>query len=128
MIQPPSWPEVLPKLQAGLNGSSSTTTGRTPYDIAYGFEPNQALDLVKVTHKSADFDLKVVARKEASDAISFATMTQKFYYDRKHQPMFFKPGDEVLLRLHKGVISLPPLLPEENTVNSTRIPLRSAIG
>ena len=99
---PTSWPEVLPKLQAGLNGSSSTTTRHTPYNIAYGFEPNQALDLVKVSHKGAGFDLKVVARKEAADAISFATMTQKYYYDRKHQPIFFKKDDKVLLHLHKG--------------------------
>ena len=99
---PTSWPDILPKLQAGLNGSSSTTMGRTPYDIAYGFEPNQALDLVKVSHKKGDFDMKVVARKEATDAISFTTMTQKFYYNHKHQPIFLKPGDEVLLRLHKG--------------------------
>ena len=57
---------------------------------------------MKVSHKKGDFDMKVVARKEAPDAISFATMTQKYYYDRKHQPMFLNPGDEVLLRLHKG--------------------------
>ncbi len=100
---PTSWPDVLPKLQAGLNGASSSTTGKTPYDIAYGFEPNQALDLAKTsTEKLADFDTKVIARKEASDAIAFASMRQKFYYDRKHQPMFFRKGDEVLLRLHKG--------------------------
>ena len=29
-------------------------------------------------------------------------MSQKFYYNRKHQPIYFKKGDKVLLRLHKG--------------------------
>ena len=43
-----------------------------------------------------------IARVEAADAISFAQMHQKFHYDRKHQPMYFKKGDKVLLRLHKG--------------------------
>ena len=98
---PASWPDMLPKLQAGLNSASSTTTGKTPYDIAYGFEPNQALDLSS-TDKLIDFDTKIIARKEASDAIAFASMTQKFYYDRKHQLMFFRKGDQVLIRLHKG--------------------------
>nr|AUW31026.1 putative retrotransposable element [Cladonia uncialis subsp. uncialis] len=105
---PTSWPDVLPKLQASLDGASSSTTGKTRYDIAYNFEPNQALDMVKAsTKKFADFDLvdfdtKVIARKEASDAMAFAHMKQKFYYDRKQQPMFFRKDNEVLLRLHKG--------------------------
>ena len=100
---PTDWPDVLPKLQAGLKSALSTTTGRTPYDIAYGFEPNQALDLSRAAIKRLpDFDAKVISRKEASDAIAFASMRQKFYYDRKHQPMFFRKGDAVLLRLHKG--------------------------
>lgn len=42
------------------------------------------------------------ARVEAVDVISFAQMHQKFYYDRKYQPMYFKEGDKILLRLHKG--------------------------
>ena len=29
-------------------------------------------------------------------------MRMKEYYDRKHKPMFFKEGDFVHLRLHRG--------------------------
>ena len=39
---------------------------------------------------------------DAKDAIAFATIKMKEYYDRLHQPMFFNVGDMVKLRLHKG--------------------------
>jgi hypothetical protein len=46
-----------------------------------------------------DFPL---ARVDAADALDFATMNMKFYYDRRHTPMFLAPGDWALLRLHHG--------------------------
>ena len=39
---------------------------------------------------------------DAKDAIAFAAIKMKDYYDRLHQPMFFNVGDMVKLRLHKG--------------------------
>ncbi|KAI0998999.1 hypothetical protein K3495_g9197 [Podosphaera aphanis] len=41
-------------------------------------------------------------RVEAADAIAFASMSMKKYYDDRHMPMFFNTGDFVMLRLHKG--------------------------
>ncbi|RKF57458.1 hypothetical protein GcC1_189022, partial [Golovinomyces cichoracearum] len=41
-------------------------------------------------------------RIDAADAIAFASMSMKKYYDDKHMPMFFSVGDFVMLRLHKG--------------------------
>ena len=94
------WPFVLPRLQALLNNAQSTTTGKSPNELAYGFRPNRPLDLAS----SSELPQQVfaTARIEAADAISFAQMSQKFYYDRRHQPMYFKRGEKVLLRLHKG--------------------------
>ena len=43
-----------------------------------------------------------VARISAGDALAFASMQAKHYYDKHHMPMSFKEGDSVLLRLHKG--------------------------
>ena len=39
---------------------------------------------------------------DAKDAIAFAAMKMKEYYDSKHTPIFFKVGDLVNLRLHRG--------------------------
>ena len=39
---------------------------------------------------------------DAKDAIAFAAMKMKEYYDIRHKPKFFKVGDMVNLRLHRG--------------------------
>lgn len=41
-------------------------------------------------------------RIDTHDAIAFAAMRMKEYYDAKHRPMYFKAGDWVRLRLHRG--------------------------
>ena len=46
------------------------------------------------------------AHIDAKDAIAFAAMRIKHYYESKHKPQFFKKGDMVNLRLHRGY-SLP---------------------
>ena len=42
------------------------------------------------------------AHIDAKDAIAFASLRMKEYYDSHHMPMFFDVGDLVNLRLHKG--------------------------
>ena len=91
------WPETLPRIQAILNSSASS--GRIPNKIAYGFTPNRSLDLLNKLSPEIDH---IRARATAKDAIDFAQMSNKFHYDRKHQPMYLKVGDWVLLSLHKG--------------------------
>lgn len=39
---------------------------------------------------------------DAQDALAFAAVRMKEYYDAKHKPMFFNVGDFVHLRLHRG--------------------------
>ena len=105
MQNPALWPSVLPRMQALLNNSISTTIGnKTPNELAYGFQPNRPLDLLR----EASLPQPVIARIQAADAISFAQANQKHHYDRKHQPMFLKQGDWAYLRLHKGY-SIPAI-------------------
>ena len=96
--KPSAWPTVLPRMQALLNNAQSATTTKSPNELSYGFRLNKALDLIT----PSELPHHAMARIEAADAISFAQMSQKFHYDRKHQPMYFRKGDKVLLRLHKG--------------------------
>ena len=42
------------------------------------------------------------AHIDAKDAIAFAAIKMKQYYDATHTPKYFKEGDMVHLRLHKG--------------------------
>ena len=81
-----------------MNNTSSSTTGKTPNKIAYGFLPRRPLDLISLSSLPDTY----VARADAADAISFALANQKAHYDRKHQPLFMKVGDWAMLRLHKG--------------------------
>lgn len=96
--KPSLWPKILPRLQALLNNSVSSTTGKTPNEVAYGFTPNTALDLLN-TASSPEF---LHARTSAKDAIAFANINAKYHYDRHHQPMFLRVGDYAFLRLHRG--------------------------
>ena len=97
--KPSAWPSILPRMQALLNNARSATTTKSLNEIFYGFKPNRSLDLLATDLPQQNH---VKARVKTVDAISFAQMHQKFHYDRKHQPMYFKKGDKVLLRLHKG--------------------------
>ena len=94
------WPSILPRFQAVLNNSSSSTTRQTLNELAYGFTPNTALDLIlPLSSKMPDF---LMTRNAAKDAIAFANANTKYYYDRHYQPMFFRVNDFAFIRLHKG--------------------------
>ena len=100
---PKQWPTVLPRLQSYLNNSISATTGKTPNEAAYGFTPVAALDLWKLdTGKDPSMIDPTAARLAVADAIAFAQMRSKFYYDQSHKPLRLEVGQYALLRLHKG--------------------------
>ncbi len=98
MDDPSRWPEVLPRIQSLLNNTSSSTTGKTLNEVAYGFSPRRPLDLYSATTLPDTY----VACAAAADAISFALANHKEHYDRSHQPLFMKIGDWAMLKLHKG--------------------------
>ena len=94
---PTEWIHCLPRIQSVLNNSRSSSTDQTPNEIAYGFTPNFAVDYIV----DPDIDI-LVARVDAADALDFAVMNMKFYYNRCYTPMFLAPGKWALLRLHRG--------------------------
>ena len=97
--KPEAWPETLPAIQFQYNNSVSTPLGRSPNEIAYGFNINDTLDLLG--HDKLLLPKELV-RLEAGDAIAFAQMNAKYQYDRAHHPQFLRAGDWALLRLHHG--------------------------
>ncbi|MCJ1396776.1 hypothetical protein MMC18_009668 [Xylographa bjoerkii] len=52
--------------------------------------------------RMADMDEYRPTYINAKDAIAFAAMKMKSYYDLHHRPIFFSVGDYVNLRLHRG--------------------------
>ena len=96
------WPTVLPRLQSYMNNSVAAATGKTPNEAAYGFTPTAALDLWKADTADPTVIDPAMARLAVSDAIAFAQMRAKFYYDQSHKPLNLAVGEYALLRLHKG--------------------------
>jgi len=43
---------------------------------------------------------------DIKDAIVYAAMTMKYYYDQKHKPLYFKTEDLVNLHLYKNYMLL----------------------
>ena len=99
---PKEWPTVLPRLQAYLNNSVSATTGKTPNEAAYGFTPVATLDLWKLNTQPPTALDQAITRLAVSDAVAFAQMRSKFYYDQSHLPLRLEVGQYALLRLYKG--------------------------
>ena len=90
-------------MQAVLNNSRNQTIGFSPNELLIGFKTN--LDSLNALEDllPADFaTLRGHFRSEAQDAIAWANACMKARYDSKHKPVSFKPGDQVMLRLHHG--------------------------
>lgn len=98
-IEDPSrQPKVLLQIQYLLNNISSSTTRKTTNEITYGFLPKRPLDLIS----TMTMPNTCVAHTDTTDTMSFTFFNQKVYYDRKHQPLFIKIGDQAIPKLHKS--------------------------
>lgn len=121
------WPTIIDKMSASLNNSTKySSTNLSPTQVLYGFKTREALDLLRVddnrppaegfsnkaligeevvaipVHPPIDIREYRPAHIDASDAIAFTAMKMKDYYDSHHTPIFFKVGEIVNLRLHRG--------------------------
>ena len=67
---PGLWPQVLPRIQAIINNTSSSSTGKTPNEVAYGFSPWRPLDLL-AAHPTPD---ALATCTDAAEAVSFALL------------------------------------------------------
>lgn len=90
---------VVGPIQSAVNNSKSSSTARSPNKVVYRVTPTQGTDLF--TTQSQPLRPKFV-RMEVADAIAFAQMSSKIYYDKKHKTVNLKEGDFTLLRLHRG--------------------------
>lgn len=95
---PSLWPKVLPRIQFIFNNTSSSITGKTSNEIAYGFSPYKPLNLLFDSLFPSTFQTCT----SMANAISFVLANQKTYYNQKHPLFFIKFRDWAMLKLHKG--------------------------
>lgn len=91
------WPQVLLRIQAIINNTSSSSTKKTLNEVAYGFSLYHLLDLL-----AALLILNALAAcANIVKTISFALFNQKVTYNWQHQLMFMKVKKWAMLQLHK---------------------------
>ena len=98
------WDEFAVTLRSVLNNSSNASTTLSPNEIVYGMKLNDGTSVAVSTSKNQTdvTDARSTNRKEAADAIAFATAESKIRYDSKHVPLLMEEGDMVFLKLHNG--------------------------
>ena len=103
---------MLDHIQRLFNNFVLVTTKKILNEIAYDFTSLQTIDLLKSfavsindTATSSVLEIETIIkahlRSNMIDAIVFAQMQFKFYYDRKHQSIYLDVDDWVLLRLYR---------------------------
>jgi len=110
------WPKSLPRLQAALNNSTKySSTQQSLNEVLFECKTRKALNLLRVaepdtqTHEMVDvhnIQLMIMnnyqpVHIDAKDVIGFAAMQMKYYYDERHQPLYFQLSDMVNLHLHQ---------------------------
>ena len=92
---------ALPLIQAIFNNSVNQATGYTPTKIMYGFRVKKALDLNVAGISAALNKLnRSVIRQDAINAVAFANVKAKLWYDYRYNFLRLNPGNSVLLRLY----------------------------
>ena len=97
------WVKLLPSAQYACNQSENATTGKIPFEVVYKFTPtmrrNIASDSLRSENHAAMQRVETLkeANAEASDLWDTAQAAWSKYYNRKHMPKAYKPGDLVLL-------------------------------
>lgn len=89
--------QVLPKIQAIINNTSSSLTRKTPNNVAYSFFPRRSMNLLVVVPA---LDM-LGTRTNIEEVVSFALLNQNLTYNWKHQHLFIKIGEQAMLRFHK---------------------------
>ena len=97
------WFEILSRFQRDFN-NAIINIDKFLNEIVYDFTSIQILNLSFLQFLTDDLSLKkrrLIIRHEIVDVIVFEQMNAKFHYDRKHQSLYMKSNDYVLIQFHK---------------------------
>jgi len=91
-----------------------SSTQQSLNEMLFKCKIRETLNLLRVaepemqTHKTVDVcDIQLMimnnyqsAHIDTKDVIGFAAMQMKYYYDERHQPLYFQSGNMMNLHLH----------------------------
>jgi hypothetical protein len=96
------WTEFLPGLTMKLNNMVHESTGYSATEIMYGEKVSEGLDLLNAATSKERVRNRFEFRQEAIEALDFAAIRSKAYYDAHYKELYLQPGDKVFLRLFHG--------------------------
>jgi len=98
------WATYLGTVEFTINNSAHSSTGVSPMKFLTGLDaPNTLATVATTALPSSTASDWVQTRNEiqdsARDALVFAQTKMAHYYDKRHKPLFLKPGDKAFVRL-----------------------------
>ncbi len=101
-LQQSDWPDLVSHVIHVLNNSISKTTGKTPYKLLYGRQPQHFLSLPDHISQIEYIQRQQVLRQNTADIVQLIQTHMKAYYDTKrYPPPQLKAEDLVYLKLAK---------------------------
>ena len=96
------WVDKLPLAEFTYNNSIHSTTNRTPFYSLYGYNPTMRLHIdADSPTDNPEAELRITRvqeeREELTQRWSSAVAAQQRGYNKRHQPMTFAVGDEVMV-------------------------------
>ena len=102
------WEERLPIAEYYYNRARHSTTGKSPFEVVYGFNPMSPLDILPLPlQQRADMDASARAahikklHEETRSTTERQVQRRAFKLNTNKTPMVFHPGDLVWLHLRK---------------------------
>lgn len=105
------WASKLALAEFSYNNSVHDTTGKSPFYLLYGYEPRITVEDTGLGEGDTRAETRLQGlkkeREELARTLTKAIESHKKNHDRRHQPMRFKIGDEVMLAA-KNIKQLRP--------------------
>ena len=94
---------TLSIIQSQLNNSSNASIELASNEIIYDFKVRDTISTLNQRNLSEESatNRRKKYQAEANDAIAFANVKMKIYYDFRHKPLLLKSEEKIYLRLNK---------------------------
>ena len=116
-----TWDEILPYIQHNYNHAQHSSTGKSPFEICYGFQPSTPIDLITSSTQlnNTDFEGREVEKalkfrdkiyniqKKAQEMLQRENEKSNARHDKHHIPHSFQIMDQVWLHLKKELFTGP---------------------
>jgi len=105
------WDEHLPMAQFAVNDMFQSSTGNSPFNLVYTYQPRAPADLITGIHKHATAERQAQDVKkdieQAKESISKAQQRMKYYADQSRKDYNFQEGDKVMLSTQDLQLAYP---------------------